>query len=114
MTEPRQQAGQIRGSHSGSSGSGASPLRERPRSWDNYNHRGAKAPDRRPRQGLHGRNLRSLYQIRLEEKDFRLPDCPSVDWPVNGHLLANLCLLFFSRLLAELFKEGADAGEAAR
>ena len=30
------------------------------------------------------------------------------------HLLANLCLLFFSRLLAELFKEGADAGEAAR
>src|ERR1022692_4383808 len=37
---------------------------------------------------------------------------PSEERPVFGHLLANLYLFFSGRLLAELFKEAADTGEA--
>jgi len=58
-------------------------LAQRPRSWDNYNHAGAKARAEAAAKVCTARHPRSLYQIRLEKKHFHLPDCHFPHWPVN-------------------------------
>ncbi|MDP2996413.1 MAG: hypothetical protein Q8N47_02920 [Bryobacterales bacterium] len=75
-------------------------LAQRPRSWDNYNRAGAKARVEAPAKVCTARNLRSLYQIRLEKKHSHLPDCHFPHWPVSGSLRPRLFLSFFINTVA--------------